>query len=204
MPGEITLYYNPRSRAAIARWMLEEAGARYRIKLMDFAAGDTRTPNFLAINPMGKIPTVVLEDGTILTENGAIAAWAAEAYPDAGLAPPAGSPEKATMLRWLFFCGSCFEPAMTDRMMRPEAGGDKQSFGWGDYDDVVDTFEKALLPGPWLLGEQFSAADVYVAASLSWGGMFGAPRLKESSVIQDYVSRATSRPAYLRSIEPLQ
>jgi len=199
MPGKIIFYYNPQSRAATTRWMLEEVGADYEIRRIDFAAGDSRSPEFLAINPMGKIPTIVRDDGTVLTETGAILAWLADAFPDAGLAPPLGSSARGTMYRWLFFTGSCYEPAMTDRMMRPDAPGSKQSLGWGDYDDVIDTFEKVLQPGPWLLGDNFSAADVYVASSLGWGGIFGAPRIKESAVIQDYVARATARPAYARA-----
>jgi len=199
MPGKIIFYYNPQSRAAMTRWMLEEVGADYEIRTIDFTAGDSRSPEFLAINPMGKIPTIVLDDGTVLTETGAILTWLADAFPDAGLAPPLGSSARGTMYRWLFFAGSCWEPAMIDRMMRPDAPGSKQMLGWGDYDDVIDTFEKAMQPGPWLLGDQFSAADVYVAASLGWGGMFGAPRIKESAVIQDYIARATARPAYARA-----
>lgn len=199
MTGRITFYYNPQSRAAVTRWMLEEVGADYAIKHIDFEKGESRSSEFLAINPMGKIPTIVLDDGTVLTENGAIIAWLADAYPDAGLAPPPGSPERGTMLRWLFFCGSCFEPAMTDVMMRKDSQVSKQTVGWGDYDDVIDTFEKALTPGPYLLGEKFSAADVYVGASLGWAGMFGAPRIGDSKIIQDYVARVTARDAYKRA-----
>jgi len=202
MTGQITFYYNPQSRAAVTRWALEEAGADYKIVPMSFENGDTRKPDFLKINPMGKIPTLVLGDGTVLTENGAIIAWLAAAYPDAKLSPPAGSPEHGTMLRWLFFCGSCFEPAMTERMIRKDGEPiSKQMAGWGDYDEVIDAFERALTPGPFLLGDLFSAADIYVAASLGWGTMFGAPRLKESEIIQSYVARATDRPAYKRANE---
>lgn len=199
MSDRIRFYYNPQSRAAVTRWMLEEVGADYEIVAMDVVAGDTRAPAFRAINPMGKIPTLVLPDGTVLTENGAIIAWLAAAYPEAGLSPPSGSPQHGTMLRWLFFCGSCFEPALTDRMIRPEAAGSPQMLGWGDYDQVVDTFEGLVKQGPYILGESFSAADIYVAASLGWGTAFGAPRLKESEIIQSYVARATDRPAYKRA-----
>lgn len=198
MTSKIKFYYNPQSRAAVARWMLEEVGADYDIVPMDFKAGDTRTPAFLAINPMGKIPTIVLPDGPVLTENGAIITWLAAAYPEAGLSPPAGSPEHGTMLRWLFFCGSSFEPALTERMLGSDTSGSSQS-PWWNYDDVIDTFEKILQPGPYILGERFSAADVYVAAALGWGTVFGAPRLKESDIIQSYVAHATDRPAYKRA-----
>lgn len=198
MTGRIKFYYNPQSRAAVTRWMLEEVGADYEIVPMDFQAGDTRTPAFREINPMGKIPTIVLPDGTVLTENGAIITWLAAAYPEAGLSPPAGSPEHGTMLRWLFFCGSSFEPALTERMLGADMSGAQQT-PWWNYDDVIDTIEKMLPPGPYILGEKFSAADVYVAAGLGWGTVFGAPRLKDSEIIQSYVARATDRPAYKRA-----
>lgn len=202
MPGKIVLYYNPQSRAAITRWMLEEVGADYAIEPVDFAAGTHRTPEFLALNPMGKIPTLVLDDGTVLTENAAIITWLADAFPEARLAPPPASSERGTYYRWLFFTGSCFEPALTDRLTREIDESSKKSLGWGDYDDVLDTYEKALKPGPYLLGEMFSAADVYVGASLAWAGLFNAPRVKESRIIQDYVARVTARPAYARANAP--
>ncbi|EON19209.1 glutathione S-transferase [Cupriavidus necator] len=197
----MTLYYNPQSRASVARWMLEEVGAEYKLQHIDFTKGESRAPEFLAVNPMGKIPTLVLHDGTVLTENGAIIAWLADAFPQAGLMPPAGSSARGTVLRWLFFCGSCFEPALTDRMMRKEAPLPKQAVGWGDYDDVIDAIEQALTPGPFVLGATFSAADIYLGASLAWAGRFGAPRISESACIQDYVKRITARDAFVRAAE---
>ncbi|SCU81227.1 Glutathione S-transferase [Cupriavidus necator] len=195
----MTLYYNPQSRASVARWMLEEVGADYKLQHIDLTKGESRSPEFLAINPMGKIPTLVLDDGTVLTENGAIIVWLADAFPQAGLMPPAGSSGRGTVLRWLFFCGSCFEPALTDRMMRKEAPLPKQAVGWGDYDDVIDAIELALTPGPFVLGATFSAADIYLGASLAWAGRFGAPRISESPSIQDYVKRITARDAFVRA-----
>jgi glutathione S-transferase len=194
----IVFYHNPQSRAAIAHWMLEEVGAAYEIRLVDFQKGDNRTPEFLAINPMGKIPTLVV-GGTVITETPAILAWLADAYPDAGLAPPPGSPERGAYYRWLFFGGSCFEPAMTDEMFKRPAPERKSSLGWGSYDEVVDTVETALRPGPYLLGDKFTAADLYIGSELMWGGMFGAPRLKESASISAYVARCTDRPAFRRA-----
>lgn len=202
MPGKLKFYYNPRSRAAIVRWMLEEVGAEYEIVPIDFEAGDNRKSDFLKINPMGKVPTIVLEDGTVLTEAPAIIAWLADNYPKAGLAPDSQSSERASYYRWLFFGGSCFEPALTEKMMRKEAAElPKSSLAWGSYDDVIDTLEKALSAGPYLLGETFTAADVYIGAELNWAGMFEAPRVKDSKVIQDYVKRVTGREAYRRSME---
>lgn len=202
MPGKLKFYYNPRSRAAIARWMLEEVGADYEIVPIDFEAGDNRKPDFLAVNPMGKIPALVLEDGTAITEAPAIIAWLADAYPEAGLAPEPGSNERGSYYRWLFFGGSCFEPALIEKMMRkdqPELP--KSTLGWGSYDDVIGTLEQTLSKSPYLLGENFSAADVYIGAELGWAGMFGAPRIAESRTIQDYLSRVTARDAYRRSRE---
>ncbi|MGH6853862.1 MAG: glutathione S-transferase family protein [Aestuariivirga sp.] len=201
MAGKIVFYHNPQSRAAIAHWMLEEAGAKYELSHIDFQKGDHKTPEFLAINPMGKIPVIVV-GGTVITEAPAILAWLADAYPKAGLAPPPGSPERGTYYRWLFFGGSCIEPAMVDEMFKRPPPERKSALGWGSYNEVIDTIEKALRPGPYLLGDKFTAADVYIGSQLLWGGMFGAPRLKESTAISAYVERCTARPAYRRTQEP--
>jgi len=149
MPGKLTFFHNPRSRAEIVRWMLEEVGADYDLKPIDFQAGDNRKPEFLEINPMGKIPTIVLEDGTVITEAPAIIAWLADAYPEAGLAPEPHSSERGSYYRWLFFGGSCFEPALAEKMMRKDVAElPKGTVGWGSYDDVIDTLERALANGP--------------------------------------------------------
>jgi glutathione S-transferase len=196
--GKIVFYHNPQSRAAIVHWMLEEVGADYEIRLVDLQKGEHKRPEFLAINPMGKIPAIVTA-GAVITETPAILAWLADAFPKAGLAPGLGSPERGTYYRWLFFGGSCIEPAMVDQMFKRPPPERKGAVGWGSYDDVIDTVEKALQPGPYLLGDKFSAADVYIGSQLRWGGIFGAPRLKESPVISAYVQRCTSRPAYRRT-----
>ena len=203
MPGRMTFYYNPMSRAATARWMLEEVGADYETVLVDFEAGDNRKPDFLAINPMGKIPTLVLADGTVLTETAAILTWLAEAYPAAGLAPEPGSPARGSYYRWLFFGGSCFEPALTETMMRKDAAPwSKSTVGWGSYNDVVDTLEHAVSRNPYLTGEKFTAADLYIGSQLSWAGSFGAPRIRDSAAIQAYVERVVDRDAYRRAMRP--
>jgi glutathione S-transferase len=197
MSRRIVFYHNPQSRAAMVHWMLEEVGAEYEKVHIDFQKGDNRKPEFLAINPMGKIPTLVV-DGVVITEAPAIIAWLADAYPAAGLAPSPGSLERGTYYRWLFFGGSCIEPALVDHMFKrppPESPG---ALGWGSYDNVIDAVEGALQPGPFLLGDAFTAADLYVAAELYWAGQFGAARIKESKVIADYVARCTQRPAFRR------
>ena len=195
----LVFYHNPTSRASMVHWMLEEVGADYEVRPVDFDKGDHKTPEFLALNPMGKIPMITVGD-TVITEVAAIIAWLADAYPVAGLAPPVGSPERGTYYRWLFFGGSCFEPAMVEEMLKRPPVENKSAIGWGSFDDVLDAIEAALHPGPYLLGKDFSAADVYIGAELSWAGRFGAPRVKESRIIGEYVARCTERPAYRRAL----
>ncbi|MBB4641320.1 glutathione S-transferase family protein [Rhizorhapis suberifaciens] len=196
--SKIIFYHNPRSRAAMVHWMLEEAGAEYEIRLIDLKKNENRTPEFLALNPMGKVPAILV-DGTPITETPAIMAWLADAYPAANLAPPVGSPERGAWYRWLFFGGSCFEPALVDKMFdrpAPRPG----ALGWGSYEAVLGTLEKGLHPGPYLLGESFSAADIYIGAELNWAMMFGAPGIKDNPVFTNYVDRLTARPAYRRTL----
>ena len=201
MTSRMTLYHNPRSRASIAQWMLEEVGAVYEIAPIDFEAGDNRKPEFLTINPMGKIPTLVLSDGTVLTETAAIVAFLADAFPDKKLAPPVTSSARGTYYRWLFFAAAVFEAALTDKMMRKDAAPlAKSAVGWGTYDEVVDTIEGALGKSDYLLGERFCAADLYMGAQLRYAGLFGAPRIKESAAIQAYVERLAARDAYGRAM----
>ncbi|KQT86374.1 glutathione S-transferase [Aurantimonas sp. Leaf443] len=197
---KMKLYHNPRSRSTIARWMLEEVGAPYEIVPVDFEAGDTRKPDFLALNPMGKIPTLVLPQGEVVTEAPAIVAYLADAFPQAGLAPAPGSPERGPYYRWLFFGGSVFEPALTETMMRKGAAPlPRQTVGWGSYDEAVATLEAALAGRDHLIADRFTAADLYVGAQLAFARMFGAPRLAESPVLGAYIDRVTAREAYRRA-----
>jgi glutathione S-transferase len=197
MSDEIVFYYNPRSRAQMVHWMLEEVGAPYDKVLIDLEKGEHKTPEFLARNPMGKLPTIV-HKGVVVTETAAIIAYLADAFPEANLAPATDDPRRGAYYRWLFFGGSCFEPAMIDTMMqRPPVR--KGMAGWGDFDDVKATLKTALSAGPYLLGDQFTAADVYIGAELSWAMMFGAPGLKEEPVFTDYTGRMQTRPAFQRT-----
>lgn len=199
----LIFYYNPRSRAATARWMLEEVGADYEIRLLDFEAGDNRKAEFLAVNPMGKVPAIVTPEGAVITETAAIIAWLADSYPKAGLAPAVGTAERGVYYRWLFFGAGVFEPAVVEAMMRADQPKlPKSAVGWGSYDDVVDTLEGALSKTHYLIGDAFSAADVYLGSQLAWTSSFGAPRLKESRPIMDYIARVTAREAYKRSLAP--
>ena len=199
MTEEIVFYHNPRSRSQMVHWMLEEAGAPYRIVPIDFAKGEHKAPSFLAINPMGKLPTIV-HRGVVVTETAAIIAYIADDFP--GGRPRARRPSDAlrgAYYRWLFFGAGCFEPALLDKMMKRPEVERKAAVGWGSYDDVLATLKTALANGPYLLGEKFSAADVYVGSEIRWAMMFGAPGLKGEKVFDDYVARLSARPAAQRT-----
>lgn len=198
MIDEIVFYHNPHSRAQMVHWMLEEAGAPYRIVPIDFEKGEHKTPSFLALNPMGKLPTIE-HRGTVVTETAAIIAYLADMFPQAGLAPALNDPSRGTYYRWLFFGAGCFEPALLDEMMKRPEPPQKAAVGWGSYGEVVSTLKSALAKGPYLLGDKFSAADVYVGSQIRWAMMFGASRLKGEKVFDDYVARLDARPALQRT-----
>jgi glutathione S-transferase len=195
MNDKIVFYHNPMSRGRIAHWMLEEAGAPYEVKLLDFAKGEHKTPEYLALNPMGKIPTIV-HRGVVVTEAAAICAYLADAFPAAGLAPAPGDPQRGTYYRWLFFGAGCVEPAMLDRMFSRPAIDRPGTAGYGSYEDTLNALEKAITPGPFILGERFSAADVYVASQIGWGMMMKS--IEPRPAFQAYIERVDQRPASQR------
>jgi glutathione S-transferase len=190
--ADITLYTNPMSRGRIVHWMLDELGVPYEIKLLDFEKGDHKKPEYLKINPMGKVPAIV-HRGVVITEAAAICTYLADAYPDRKLAPAADDPQRGTYLRWLFFGAGCVEPAIVDKLFARPAVERKAALGYGSYDDTLNALETALKPGPYILGERFSAADVYVGAQLQWGLMVKA--LEPRPVFLQYVDRLAQRPA---------
>lgn len=186
----LTLYHNPQSRSTTVHFMLHELGVPFEIVPIDLKAGEHKKPDFLKINPMGKIP--VLKDGdTIITETPAILVYLADKYPNAGLAPAIYDPDRAAYLRWLFFYGSCFEPACVDMAMKRETP--PSMAGWGKPSDVLDILAAALKPGPWLLGDRFSAADIMVGSGVAY--MLGFKVLPERPEFVDYAARIEARPA---------
>jgi glutathione S-transferase len=195
MSNTITFYHNPQSRGRIVHWMLEEVNAPYEIKVVNFEKMEHKAPEFLSINPMGKIPAIV-HRGTVITESAAICAYLADAFPAAGLAPALDDPKRGTYLRWLFFGAGCLEPAIIDHMFSRPAPSRPAALGYGNFEDTVNTLERALTPGPYLLGDRFSAADVYTCAAIGWGLMMKA--LEPRPAFSDYVGRLTQRPAYQR------
>ncbi len=195
MSDEIVFYHNPMSRARMVHWMLEEVGAPYRIELVDLQKGEHKQPAFLAVNPMGKLPAI-MHRGTVITETGAIIAYLADAFPAAGLAPRLDEPVRGTYLRWMFFGAGCVDSALIDRMLARPAPEKTASLGYGRYEDLVETLEKAITPGPYILQDRFSAADVYIGAQIGFGMM--TKSLEPRPSFQRYIGLLSQRPAYKR------
>jgi glutathione S-transferase len=198
MGDEVIFYASPLSRGRIVHWMLEETGAPYRYEVMNLETRDQKKPEYLALNPMGKVPTIV-HRGAVITECGAICAYLADAFPAARLAPPVDSPARGIYYRWLFFSGCTFEPAIVDRMLSRPAASRPTAIAYGCYEDAVEAMAKGLTPGPYILGREFSAADVYVGAQIDFGMMTKA--LEPRPVFQEYTSRLKQRPAHQRFME---
>ena len=196
--ADITFYTNPMSRGRIVHWLLEELGVPYETKILDFDKGDHKKPDYLKINPMGKVPAIV-HRGTVVTEAAAICTYLADAYPKAGLAPALDDPQRGTYLRWIFFGAGCVEPAIIDKLFARPPVERKGALGYGSYEDTLNALESALKPGPYILGERFSAADVYVGAQLQWGLMVKA--LEPRPVFLQYVDRIGQRPALQKSMQ---
>ena len=197
MTESLTFYTNPMSRGRIVRWMLEEIGEPYETVLLDYGT-TMKSPDYLAVNPMGKVPAIRHGD-TVVTEAAAICAYLADMFPDRGLAPPPGKPRRGAYYRWLFFAAGPLEAVVTGKALGLLAPEDKKGVaGYGSHEDVIDTLEKAVSGGPFLCGEQqFSAADVYVGAQIGWGMMFGM--IEKRPALADYVARLQSRPAAIRA-----
>jgi glutathione S-transferase len=195
MTDTIVFYTNPMSRGRIVHWMLEEVGAPYRIELLSFDKNEHKTPAYLAINPMGKVPTIV-HRGVVVTEAAAICAYLADAFPKAGLAPALDDPARGTYLRWLFFGAGCIEPAIIDRMFERPAPSRPMALGYGSYDATLNGLEAAISPGPFVLGERFSAVDVYLASQIGWGMQTKA--LEPRAAFQRYSARCTDRAGFQR------
>jgi len=193
----LTLYHAPQSRSVIARWMLEEVGEAYEVRPLSFKKGENRQASYLAINPMGKVPTLD-HDGVVVTEAAAICGYLADAFPKAGLAPPLGDRRRGPYLKWLFFGPGALEPAVIDRLLKREAGP-KAMLGYGEFDAMLEVVAQAVATGPYLLGESFSAADVVIGSGLHWGMM--AKAVPERPEIARYAQRLGERPARKRVFE---
>jgi glutathione S-transferase len=193
---KIIFYHSPHSRSGATLTLLEELGAPYELRGLNLKDGEQRRPDYLAINPMGKVPAVRHGDA-LITEQVAIFIYLADLFPEAGLAPPISDPLRGPYLRWMVFYASCFEPAVSDRSLE-RAPGPPSRIGYGDYDTMLNTLVGQLRKGPYLLGERFTAADVLWGTALKWTTMWKlVPELPE---IKAYVERVASRPALARAV----
>lgn len=196
MSEDLIFYTNPMSRGRIARWMLEEVGAAYRTELIEYGAQMKSEP-YISINPMGKVPAIQ-HGQTIVTETAAICAYLADAFPDAGLAPPVQ--DRGAYYRWLFFAAGPLESAVTMKGMALEVPEDKRGMsGYGTMEAVVNALEQALSNSEYIAGEQFSAADVYLGSQIGWGLQFETIESRPAFV--EYSQRLMVRPAWQRAKE---
>ena len=182
------LYFNPKSRAVIAKWMLDECGAKYELVPIDFEKKENKTPEFLAINPAGKLPALV-DGGTKIFEGAAIGLYHGDKFPEARLAPPVSSADRGRYLSLMVYSTSQLEPAMGDVMLKQAT---PPSRGWTDFEGVKDVLERELEPGPHLLGEQFTMADIMNGSLLLWARLWGLRTGRPK--IEAWLDRIAARP----------
>ncbi len=196
MSDALIFYTNPMSRGQIVRWMLEEVGQPYETEILGYA-DSMKAPPYLAINPMGKVPAIKHGE-TVVTECAAICAYLADAFPEAGLAPPVSSKARGPYYRWLFFAAGCVEAAVTNKSLGfvvPE--GRSVMAGYGSFEQTMDALEGAVSEVDYLAGGRFSAADVYVGSQLDFGMGFGG--IDKRPAFEAYVNRLRERPAYQKA-----
>jgi glutathione S-transferase len=182
-------YTNPQSRGRIARWILEEIGQPYETTVLDYYTS-MKAPEYLKLNPMGKVPTVV-HDGKVVTENAAICTYLAMAFPQKGLM----AEDKAAYFRWMFFAAGPLEQAVVNTSFgwlttNPQ---EKRRAGYGDLDDVLSALGGHLEANDYVADGRFTAADVYVGSALGWGMQFGT--IPANDVFSAYWARLKDRPA---------
>lgn len=192
----VVFYTNPMSRGRIVRWMLEEIGAPYRTELLHYGT-TMKSAEYLAINPMGKVPAI-RHGNTVVTETAAICAYLADAFPEAGLAPPPHA--RGAYYRWLFFAAGPLEAAITNRFLGVVPNPEQQGrVGYGSFDAVMDTLERTVSPGCYITGENFSAADIYLGSHIGWGLQFAT--IDNRPAFSDYWARVSDRDAWRRANE---
>ena len=196
--SDLTFYTHPMSRGRVVRWMLEEVGISYSVEAMEFGQ-EMKTADYLAINPMGKVPAIK-HGPTVVTEVAAICAYLADQFPDKKLSPPLQSPERGAYYRWLFFMAGPFEMATSAMTYDWKIDSNNaQAIGCGQVEDSINTLEKVLRENPYICGDQFTAADILVSSYLWWESM--QKNIPSNEVFNHYIERMESRPAAKRANE---
>lgn len=185
----LTFYTNPMSRGRIARWMLEELGQPYRTQVLEYYT-TMKAPDYLALNPMGKVPAIV-QDGKVVTEVAAICTYLAMTFPEAGLM----AEDKAAFFRWMFFAAGPLEQAAVNASFgwHPSGPQEKRRAGYGDLADVLGALTGHLAAHDFVADGRFTAADVYVGSQIGWGMQNGG--IPANAVLQAYWARIRDRPA---------
>lgn len=198
MADTLTFYTNPQSRGRIVRWMLEEVGQPYETVVLDYGT-TMKAPEYLAINPMGKVPAIK-HGNAVVTEAAAVCAYLADAFPQAKLAPPSGSKLRAPYYRWLFYGAGPVEAMASNQALGVVIPDEKRGMvGYGSRDAVMDALEYAVSRGEYLVGDSFTAADLYLGAQIGWGLMFGT--IEKRPAFEAYFQRVSARPAHIRARE---
>jgi len=194
MASDLVFYTNPMSRGRIVRWALEEIAAPYATEVLEYGT-TMKAADYLAVNPMGKVPAI-RHRGQVVTETAAICTYLADAFPDAGLAPP--TDQRAAYYRWLFFFAGAVEAAVTNRALGFEVPPDRERMiGYGTYAQVLDVIEQAVAASPYLAGDSFTIADIYCGSQIGWGMQFGS--IERRPAFEDYFGRISGRPAHARA-----
>lgn len=195
--SNMMLYTNPQSRGRIVRWMLEEVGADYDVRIMEFD-GNIKSPDYLKLNPMGKVPTLV-DGAVVISEVAAICAYLADKFPEKGLSPPVESPLRGDYYRWLFFIAGPLEMALTAKAYQWRIDDENvRAVGCGKVEDTLNTVEQALSANPYLCGGQFTTADLLMGSYLGWE-MSIMKTIEPRQVFVDYVERCNGREAGKRA-----
>lgn len=197
--SDLVFYTNPMSRGRIVRWMLEELGEPYETRIIAYGP-EMKSPDYLAVNPMGKVPAIV-HRGAVITETPAICTYLADAFPEKGLAPPPGGPGRAAFLRWIFYAAGPLEQAVVNGALGVVVPEERKGMaGYGSMADVMAALEPFVsAASPWLLGERFSALDVYLGSQIGWGVQFGT--IEKRPAFEAYVARIMARPASVKARE---
>jgi glutathione S-transferase len=195
--ADLTLYHCAPSRSSVVLWMLEEIGEPYDIHLLNIKQGTNREPAYLAVNPMGKVPALRHRDA-VITEVAAVCTYLADAFPQAGLNIPLDDPRRGIYLKWLFFGPGVLESAVMDRAFPRSGEPPRSTLGYGDFDTAMNVIADAVTPGPFLMGDKFTAADVVIGANLRWGTMF--KMIPERKEFADYIARFADRPGAKRAL----